>query len=82
MSKRSVSTRTGRTRLLSFGEAIALVRQRLNASREVTTSNRQVFPTATTPLATRMQPDRERERRLRGDWLTYRQTRPRFERTE
>ena len=28
----SVSTRTGRTRLLSFGEAIALVRQRLNAS--------------------------------------------------
>ena len=32
MSKHSVSTRTGRTRLLSFGEAIALVRQRLNAS--------------------------------------------------
>ena len=27
-----MSTRTGRTRLLSFGEAIALVRQRLNAS--------------------------------------------------
>src|SRR5690242_1071494 len=100
MSKHSVSTRTGRTRLLSFGEAIALVRQRLNASsgraaavvREglksggrqiirddhtapITGSlfaiveedffdwlNRQVYTTATTPLAGRMQPDRERPR--------------------
>jgi len=96
----SVSTRTGRTRLLSFGEAIALVRQRLNASsgraaavvREALQSgelriirddhidpmsgslfaiveedfldwlNRQVSATAATPLAARVQPDRERGR--------------------
>ena len=91
---------TGRTRLLSFGEAIAVVRQRLNASsgraaivvREALKSgelriirndyidpisgslfaiveedfldwlNRQVSTTATTPLAARKQPDRERAR--------------------
>src|SRR6516165_928021 len=90
-------------RMLSFGKAIALVRQRLNASsgraaavvREALKSgelriirehhidpisgslfaiveedffdwlNRQVSITATTPLATRMQPDRERARQLR-----------------
>jgi len=95
-----VSTRTDRTRLLSFGKAIALVRQRLNASsgraaavvREALKSgelriirehhidpisgslfaiveedffdwlNRQVSITATTPLAARKQPDRERAR--------------------
>ena len=92
---------TGRTRLLSFGEAIAVVRQRLNASsgraaivvREALKSgelriirddyidpisgslfaiveqdfldwlNRQVSTTATTPLAARKPPDRERARR-------------------
>jgi hypothetical protein len=91
---------TGRTSLLSFAEAIALVRQRLNASsgraaevvREALKSgelriirddhidpisgslfaiveedfldwlNRQVSTTATTPLAARKQPDRERVR--------------------
>jgi hypothetical protein len=91
---------TGRTSLLSFAEAIALVRQRLNASsgraaevvREALKSgelriirddhidpisgslfaiveedfldwlNRQVSTTATTPLAARKQPDRERGR--------------------
>ena len=91
---------TGRTRLLSFGEAIAVVRQRLNASsgraaivvREALKSgelriirndyidpisgslfaiveedfldwlNRRVSTTATTPLAARKQPDRERAR--------------------
>ena len=91
---------TGRIPLLSFGEAIALVRQRLNASsgraaavvREALKSgelciirddhidpisgslfaiveedfldwlNRQVSTIATTPLAARKQPDRERVR--------------------
>src|ERR1700751_4096457 len=100
MSKHLVSTITGRTRLLSFGEAIALVSARLNASsgraaavvREALKSgelqiirddhinpisgslfaiveedfldwlNRPVSTTATTPLAGRMQPDRERAR--------------------
>src|SRR5262252_7304959 len=94
------SVMTGRTSLLSFAEAIALVRQRLNASsgraaavvREALKSgelriirddhidpisgslfaiveedflawlNRQVSNTATTPLAARKQPDRERAR--------------------
>jgi hypothetical protein len=103
VTHRTVTSRTkvaGKNRLLSFGEAIALVRQRLNASsgraaavvREALKSgelriirddhidpisgslfaiveedfldwlNRQVSTTATTPLAARMQPDRERAR--------------------